>query len=160
MNVTYMVERWSTVWPELQPHWKNHWDEVALHHDRVPLDPDMEQYAMLDAMGRLSVLVARSAGKVIGYHMTIIRSHLHYKSTLHGFVDLYYIAPEFRQGMTGVRLFKEAVKELKRRGVVKVLSGTKLQISNKTGKSLDMSPVLERLGWQSTERLYSICLGD
>lgn len=152
MRVTYTIENWSDAWREMEPHWHAHWLEVALDHDSVPLAPDIESYNTLEKNGNLHLLVVRKDGKIIGYHIAIIRTHLHYKHTLHAFTDIYYVAPEHRQGMTGVKMFKEAEKSLAQRGVKKMVSGTKT--------SLDMGKIFERLGWRETERTYTKCIKD
>lgn len=150
--ITFMVEPWSSVWPELQPHWNAHWEEVAVNKDKFGLDIDFEAYADYERRGCLHVVVARDAGKVIGYHLSIVRPHLHYKQTLNAFTDVYYIAPPYRKGSVGIKLFREVEKTLKARGVVKMFTGTKL--------SLDRGRIFEHLGWSETERLYTKWIGD
>lgn len=152
MNVTYTVENWSDVWREMEPLWHSHWQEVALDHEAIPLAPDIDAYNTLERNGNLHLLIARKAGKIIGYHIAIIRPHLHYKHSLHAFTDIYYVSPEHRLGMTGVKLFKEVEKSLVQRGVKKMVSGTKT--------SLDMGRIFERLGWRETERTYTKCIED
>lgn len=149
--VTFAVEEWNDVSPEMAPLWESHWKEVARDHDHIPLDPDLNLYAYLASVGQLHVMVARDKGKVVGYHISIVKPHLHYKSSLHAQTDVYYIDPEHRKGMTGVRLFKEVEKSLAARGVKKMITGTKL--------SLDMGKIFERLGWHETERTYTKCIG-
>lgn len=147
MTVTYQTEPLADCREEIAALLKLHWDEVALDHDAIPLDTDWTSYEQMDREGQLAILTARKDGRVIGYHVTIVKPHLHYASTLHGFVDVYFVHPDHRKGMTGVRLFIEAEKALAKRGVVKIFSGTK--------KHLDMSLIFERLGWRPTETLYS-----
>ena len=149
--ITYQVEPWSRVWPELQPHWDAHWQEVALNRDTIKLNIDWDAYAAYDASGALHVMVVRKDGAVIGYHLSIVRPHLHYKDSLNAFTDVYYIAPEHRKGTVGVKLFLEVEKSLKARGVEKMFTGTKL--------SLDRGRIFERLGWTETERLYTKFIG-
>lgn len=152
MTVTYQVENWSDALKEMQGLWPLHWDEVATHKDSIPLAPDYGAYAYLESQGQMSLLVARCEGQMIGYHLTIVRAHLHYRQSLSGYTDMYFIHPEHRKGMVGVRLFKEAEKALRARGVQRMFTGTKL--------SLDMSRIFERLGWKETERLFSKYIGD
>jgi len=132
--------------------WHDHWLEVARDHDLIPLDPDVDEYARLDATGELQILTCRKDGRVIGYHFTLVRPHLHYKSTLHGFVDIYFVAKDHRKGRIGVELFIEAEKALAKRGVVKVFTATKTH--------LDMSRLFERLGWRPTEMVFTKILKD
>lgn len=152
MMVTYQVEDWFDCVAEMKLLWPLHWEEVALNRDKIPLEPDMDSYEAYAKAGALHVVTIRADGKIVGYHVSVVRPHLHYKSSLSAFVDMYYLHPDFRQGMTGVRLFKEVEKSLKARGVQKMFTGTKL--------SLDMGRIFERLGWHETERLYTKYIGD
>ena len=124
-----------------------HWREIALNHDEVPLDIDWARYADLHEKGALHVVTARREGRLIGYHIAIITTHLHYRSTLHGITDVYYIVPECRHGVTGMRLFQAVERELKARGVRKLFTATKLH--------LDQGPLFERMGYRPVERLYA-----
>ena len=152
MQVTYATEAWSDVVDELAQHWPAHWDEVAMHKDKVPLDPDFAEYARLEATGQLHVTVARHRGAVIGYLVAVVRPHLHYKSCLSAFFDLYYVVPSHRLWMTGVRLFSEAERALGKRGVKRMFTGTKL--------SKDAAVIFQRSGWDEAERLFIKYIGD
>lgn len=152
MTATYAVENWFEALAEMQALWPLHWDEVAMDKESIPLDPDYQAYAALANSGSMHLLVARQAGKMIGYHVSVVRGHLHYKTSLSSFTDMYFIHPDYRKGMVGVKLFKEAEKTLKARGVQKMSIGTKV--------SLDMSRIFERLGWTETERLYTKFIGS
>lgn len=146
-GTVFAVERWRDVRPEMLPLLQRHWREVALNHAAVPLDIDEERYADLDEAGALHILTARRDGALIGYHVAIISGHLHYKSTLHGITDVYWIAPECRHGVTGMRMFQRVEAELKALGVRKLFTATKLH--------MDQGPLFERLGYHPVERLYA-----
>lgn len=150
--ITYQVEQWSDCWEEMSQLWPDHYEEVAMNRDKIPLEPNMEMYKALDDSGQLHVLTCRKDGKIIGYHVSIVRPHLHYRSSLSSFTDMYFVDKAHRGGMVGVKLFIEAEKSLKARGVEKLFTGTKL--------SLDMGKIFERLGWVETERLYTKYIGD
>lgn len=143
----YRVERWKHLRGEMLPLLVRHWREVALNHADVPLDIDEQRYAELDEAGALHIVTARRNGLLIGYHVAIISPHLHYKSTLHGITDVYWLAPECRHGVTAMRLFQAVERELKAAGVRKVFTATKLH--------LDQGPLFERLGYRPVERLYA-----
>lgn len=149
--ITYMIEPWSACWPELQPLWDAHWQEVAINRDSIKLAIDFDSYASFEANGSLQVMVAREDGAVIGYHLSMIRPHLHYVHDLHAFTDVYFISKDHRKGSVGVQLFREVEKAWKARGVKKAFTGTKLH--------LDMSKLFEHLGWTETERLFTKVLG-
>lgn len=143
----YAVERWRHLRAEMLPMLVRHWREIALNHADVPLDIDEARYAQLDESGHLHILTARREGVLIGYHVAIVSVHLHYASTLHGITDVYYIAPEARHGVTGMRLFQAVEREMKALGVRKLFTATKLH--------LDQGPLFERLGYKPVERLYA-----
>jgi len=149
MTITYQVEPWDAYFPEVWPLWINHWREVGLNHEAIPLDPDVERYQAFADAGQLHILTMRDAGKLVAYHVTICTGHLHYKGTVHGLVDLYYVLPPYRKGMAGVRLFREAERSLKERGIRKIQTATKIHAH------LDMSRLLERLGYTHIEKVYS-----
>lgn len=150
--VTYAVEDWFAVQAEMAPLWKLHYEEVALNRDVIKLDPDFDMYDAMARNGQLHIVVARKAGAVVGYHFTIVRPHLHYRNSLSGMTDIYYIAPAYRTGRTPLRLFEFVEKTLKARGVQKLFTGTKL--------SLDAGPLFEKMGWKESERLFIKVIGD
>lgn len=149
MTVVFQAENFRNIQPELPPLLQAHWEEVALDHDAVPLDPDWQRYYALQDSNSLSCVTARNGegGPLVGYHIAIVAGHLHYASTKHGITDVYYLKPEYRKGFTGIRLFKAVDEEMKRLGVVKRITGTKVH--------LDMGPVLKRLGYRETEHVYT-----
>ena len=150
-GTVYAVERWRAIRAEMLPLLVRHWREVALNHADVPLDIDEARYKSLDESGALHIVTARQAGTLIGYHVAIISTHLHYASTLHGITDVYWIAPEKRQGTTALRLFQRVERELKARGVKKLFTATKLH--------LDQGRLFEHLGYKPVERLYAKLIG-
>lgn len=149
--ITYQVEPWPDVVDALRPLWHAHWLEVGSDHDLVPLDVDEGAYLHLHRIGELSVLTVRRDGEIVGYHISIVRPHIRYRTTLVAITDVYYVRPDARRGMVGVNIFREAEKALVQRGVRKLFTGTK--------KSLDMSPILERLGYREAETVHTKIIG-
>lgn len=147
MTITIQAEPWERAKAEIMAYWWQHWNEIALDKETVKLDPDVRLYDDHAAAGRLHVVTVRKSGELVGYHLTLISPHLHYKSTLCGFVDIYWLRPDCRAGLTGLNLFREVENSLTKRGVRKVYSGTK--------KHLDAGILFERLGWTEAERLYT-----
>jgi GNAT superfamily N-acetyltransferase len=146
------VERFSDVIEEAKPLLARHWEEVALNKDTVPLDPDWARYAAVEALGQLSVVTVRAAGRMIGYCCMVVQPGLHYRSCLEARMDIFWIAPEYRGRMGGVRLFRAVEAELKRRGVKRMYVGSKLH--------KDSSRLFEALKYKEIERWYSKTLGD
>lgn len=146
-TVTFLVEPWSQCWRELSALWGAHWKEVATHQDTIKLAVDMQAYAHMEAAGSLHVVVARSAGKVVGYHLSFVRPHFHYRDSLTAYVDVYFVDPAFRKGMTGLRLFKFVEQSLKARGVQRIFTATKI--------SHDKGDIFKHLGYKEVERVFS-----
>ena len=153
--ITYQTELLDTCQTEINQLLFDHYDEIALDQEAIPLDPDWTAYHSLENQGKFHITTCRKDGLIIGYYAVRVDTSPHYKSTLHGFVDVYFIKAEYRKGKVGLGLFIEAEKALKARGVKKLLSATKLHESNRTGKSLDASRLFDFLGWREIERVYS-----
>lgn len=147
MTTTYQVESWLDIQEEMLPLLTRHWHEVALNHAAVPLDIDREQYDNLATVGALHIVTVRRDGELIGYHVAIISGHLHYKSTLHGITDVYWVAPECRHGVVGLRMLQAVERELKSVGVKKLFTATKIH--------MDQGRLFEHLGYHAVERLYA-----
>jgi GNAT superfamily N-acetyltransferase len=146
-SITYQQESWATYWPDAKPLWEDHWLEIARDRETIPLDPAMDFYAQADAEGILHIMTMRLQGTLIGYHLALIQRHIHYQGTLHAFTDIYYVVPAFRRGMVGVTLFRQVEAALRQRGVIKIMTGTK--IAN------DVSRIFQHLGYRETERLWT-----
>lgn len=152
--VSFHVEPWPACVPEMQDLWLEHWREVALDQDIVPLDMDLARYAEAAREGRLHLVTARRDGLMIGYLVAFVQPHLHYASTIFATCDLYYLRPEARTGWRGVTLFRVAERTLRERGAVILQAATKIHVSPVTGRTLDIGPILERLGWTQSERTF------
>ncbi len=154
MAIKYAVEKWAHVLPDMEAILVQHWQEIALGHDKVPLDIARDRYQDLCDSGSLHIVTARDDGVLIGYHVAIVSGHLHYLSTLHAMTDVYYILPEYRVGRTGIRLFQFIEKEMRSLGVKKLYTGCKLHTANgRSGK------LFEYLGYKPTETIYTKYIG-
>ena len=151
-SVTVAPERFADVRDEIGALWLLHWQEIGQDKDVIPLDPDWDRYAALDASGHLAIVTVRKGGALIGYAFAIVDTHLHYRSTLFAALDLYFILPAHRGGRTALRLFQVLEAELKARGVVKAVGNTKL--------AHDQGRLFAFLGWREAERLYVKTLGS
>lgn len=153
--ITYQTEKWRTVLPEMEPLLVEHWREIALGHDKVPLDVARERYQQLCDEGSLHIVAVRDSGQLVGYHVAIVSGHLHYLSTLHGITDVYFLLPQYRKGRTGIHLFQRVEAEMRGLGVKKLFTGAKLHTAN--GQS---GRLFEYLGYQPTETLFTKYIGE
>ena len=147
--LTYAVEPWALFAKEAEEAglWRLHWQEIAQDAD-IPLVPDHATYSALDQAGQLHVVTARTPdGTLAGYWVGIIRPHLHYATTLHALTDVYWLVPDQRRGIAGYLLFKAVEMTLRKRGVVKVITATKIY--------QDVSQLFARLGYRETERVFT-----
>lgn len=153
--ITYQTEKWADVLPEMEPLLVEHWREIALGHDKVPLDVARERYQQLCDEGSLHIVTVRHDGQLVGYHVAIVSGHLHYLSTLHGITDVYFLRPQYRKGRTGISLFKRVEAEMRGLGVKKLFTGAKLHTAN--GQS---GRLFEYLGYEPTETLFTKYIGE
>jgi len=152
MSVQFAIETIDQVLNDMTWLWDIHWQEIALDKAKVPLNPDVDTFRLLEDAGLLLIVTARDGEKMVGYHVSVVRPHLHYKHSLSAYADMYFIHPDYRQGMTGVRLFKYLEEQLRKKGVERVFQSTKLH--------KDVGKLFERLGYKETERLYVKWIGD
>lgn len=147
-------ERFSAIAHELPPLFIEHWRELALNQDVIPLDMDWDKYYRLDVEGILRVLTARlPTGKLVGYVFLMAGPHLHYKSTLWGHVDMYWMDPTVRAGWTGVRLFKTLIAGAKVMKIVNLTLTTKYHFMDNR-----VSKLLGRLGFKPIETVHAMRL--
>ena len=142
--------RWESLRPDILPLWQQHNAEIASSGDQALFDPDWELFDEMAERDLDHWIEARIDGELVGYVFCIVKGHLHRKSTLSGFWDLYWLKPEHRRGWNGYRLIRAGRDSLWARGVRKQYVGTKMW--------KDIGPILERLGFQETERLYTVSL--
>lgn len=121
-----------------------------MHKDVFVCAPDWDRYYALDISGALRVLTVRSEGQLIGYLFALYVTHPHSKSTHIARVDTYWLDPVHRQGWTGVRMFKELLRQSKEWGSLFVVASIESHFMGaRAGK------LLERLGFERTEVVYS-----
>ena len=142
----FQVERIADIHEEAGPLLLEHWEEIAVDKDSVPLDPDWPTYFNLDSAGAVHCVTARDGGKLIGYAVYFVIPSLHYRGLLVADSDIFWLSPEHRKGLTGVRLLKFAEETLVLRGVNRIVNKVKIKH--------DVGAIFERMGYEPFERLY------
>lgn len=150
--ITFQVEKFREVVAEAAPLLEAHYYEIGMYQDKIEYDPDIERYEDMDDAGFLHIVTARDDGKLIGYYVSLLMPHLHYKGTLYAYNDIVYIDQKYRGGITAARLFKFVEKELKELGV------DVMTMHMKTYAPFDS--FLERQGWDYAERIHMKYIGD
>lgn len=143
--VSFQVEPWSRLWSEGEELFHQHYDELALHKDVMPMGLDNAFYSDLQLRNYLLVVTARRDGQLIGYYVGIVIAH-HPHNKGAGKVatcDMFYLKPSERKGGTGAKLLIAAEKELRAQGVKKATISTKAKFEN--------GELLDALGWEKTD---------
>lgn len=150
--ITAQVESLTARLEELKVLFPQHWEELALNKDKVPLDPRYDVYLARDAAGEVVLVTLREHGQIMGYFVGFVNPGLHYQTCLTCIMDIFYVRQDKRQGWNGVKLFKAVEEELKRRGVQRWFVGSKLH--------KDASTLFAYLKFQPVETYYSKWIGE
>lgn len=156
-KITYQWEAFSRIASELKSLLPLHWEEVALKHKGVPLEPDWERYFRFELAGYFKIVTVRDHGRLVGYSTWLILPHLHHASALWAHNDVMWIDPLYRQGFTGVRMLRTALKGLRAMGV-RVVHATTMDHFEKDRGGLGR--VFEFLGFERIQSVYALDLGE
>lgn len=126
---------------------REHWQEVAARKDLMVLDPDWDVYEDLEARGRLIQLVAWVGGNLVGYSVSFLMHHLHYRGLLLAQNDVLFITKEHRKGKLGLQLIRATEEAARDNGARMVLWHAK------PGTALDA--LLPRIGYAVHETMYA-----
>lgn len=150
--ITCHIESFEERLDELKLLLPGHYQELALNQDTVPLDPQYEVYIEREHQGGLLFVVLRDAGVMVGYYIGFIAPGLHYKTCLTCITDIFYVRPDKRKGTAGLRMFRFVEAELKRRGVQRWITGSKIDH--------DASALFKFLKFKCIETYYSKWLSE
>lgn len=150
--ITCHVETVRENFDELQVVIPQHYAELALNQDKVPLSPQWQIYFAREDAGEVLFVALRDAGKLIGYFVGFIAPGLHYSTCLTCIMDIFYVVQDERGQSAGKQLFQFVEDELKRRKVQRMFVGSKVH--------MDASWLFERLGYERCEVTYTQWLGD
>lgn len=152
--LTAQVENLTERLEEMKPLFPLHWEELALNRDKVPLDPQYDEYLRRDALGMVLFVTLRERGELVGYFVGFVAPGLHYRTCLTLTMDIFYLAPAHRNGSPkgALLLFREVEREARRRGVNRMFMGVKLH--------RDAGAIFQRLEYQPVETYYSKWIGD
>ena len=146
MTVTYQTEDPAEFIEALKGVLPEHYDELCVTKD-FPLMPDYEAYGRLHVAGMLRCITVRDDNELIGYALFIVHPHLHYKSCITAFEDIYFLKKEHRKGRVGIRLFQFVEDVLKKEGVHRIIMHTKIHMDN--------TRLFEYLGYKLTDKLFT-----
>jgi hypothetical protein len=122
-----------------------HYEELALNKDQIKLELDTKRYEEAEKSGVLHIATIRDDGKLVGYFVSALMSHLHYASVLCASTDMYFIKPEYRL-RCGAALIKFVELCWKAKGVRKAYVSCKVH--------LDKQKLLEALGYTFSDKMF------
>lgn len=142
----YGIEPFGSILDEALPMFHEHFEETAVYQD-VPLDVDVESYVELEGSGMCRTFTARTEdGKLAGYAIFLISGSMHRRTMRQALQDSLFVSKEHR-GLWIVGFLKWIDSRLKDLGVDVVIHNVTLL--------RDYSPILERCGYEWTDKLYS-----
>jgi GNAT superfamily N-acetyltransferase len=144
--LSYHDEDGAKVLDEMKALFDAHYDELCVTKE-FELDPNYDEYERLIQAKMLRFITCRIDGEIIGYVVFIIQPHLHYKTCLTAFEDIYFIKKEYRRGRIGIKMFQYAERVLKERGINRIIYGTKVHLDN--------SRLFEYLGYKHTDKVFT-----
>lgn len=150
--ITAHIESFRERLEELKPLLPQHWEKLALHKDKVPLNPQYETYFAREASGELLFVALRDTGRMIGYWIACIAPGLHYQTCLTAMMDIWNILPEYSGTIAPMILMRAVEREYKRRGVNRSIVGEKLHAP--------CGRLFHAFGYEPVERIYSKWIGD
>ena len=146
--ITYQYESWKTFGPDGEKLFPLHWEELALDKETIKPCCDHEKYQKLDEMGMLHVTTVRFHGVLVGYAINFLLENMHYKGAgLMAVSDMYFLLPQFRKGITGIRLFRTMEAGLKEKGVVRAATSCKVH--------KDHEELFVKLGWRFSDKTFT-----
>jgi ribosomal protein S18 acetylase RimI-like enzyme len=121
-EVSYQWELLSSIAGEMWPLFVDSYKESHSEHEDRPLDPNWQEYINLQVQKRLPIITARINGKLVGYIIWIVFSHLHHKTEKQASADTYYVKKEYRSGYNiGKEMFDRSDNVLRDMGCKDIL---------------------------------------
>ena len=139
--------------PEIKQIVHDHWQELALFQDRVPLIPQYDEYVRREKAGSLFLATVRRDGDIAAYYITQVAPGFHYSSTLTAHMDIMYVVPGSKGQGLSYPLMRCVERELRRRNAQVWYSGWK------AGNPQGMDRLHKLLGFQPADIYTAKWLG-
>lgn len=124
-----------------------HWEEVARHKDIMVLNPWVEKYAALEENNMIIAFGAFDDARFIGYAVTFIMPHMHYRDLIVASNDIIFLHKDYRASRAGLMLIRETERAAKESGAQMVLWHAK--------KDSTFDYLLDRKGYGVQDIIYS-----
>ena len=143
---TYQRESFEEAYKDAAPLLIKHWAEISSNLD-IALDVNVEAYVLSEANNLLRIYTARDEGVMLGYVALFIHRGLHYQQSVQATQDVFYVDPDHRGKMLGIRLIRFMEDQLRKEGVQIIHQHVKL-------KHPALGRLLERSGYTAVEKIY------
>lgn len=157
--MTALVFTWEPFWKLMQEGLpklaEQSWQETWSDEQNLKFNPDWVRYGRMEQDNIMRVFSARNDGKLVGYSVVLIGSELHDKDTQHAVIQDFYLSPECRKGLNGVKMFLELHNWLQKLGAKCVTVAERYVVKSEKG---GIGKIFARLGYQSQERLWKKAL--
>lgn len=150
--LNYQCENWMDAKHKMKWLWSLHDQEYNRLRPYKAMQLNMPVYDQAAENGMLFVVTATSGDKVVGYYYAFIQNHLHHVDSVVAITDTYYLHPDWRKGRNGIRLFQYVKRCLKALGVERIFLNAR--------KDDDKSRIFRYLGYQETDTVFTLYLGD
>lgn len=114
--LTFQVEKFKDVWPELCPLTILHWSEIHPGRESA-YKPNVKQYQHFNDIGFLHIFTARHEGVLVGQAVIYVTESMHTQQKM-AREDTWYFLPEFRRGRNAIDFLKYIENTLRENGVV------------------------------------------
>lgn len=125
--IAFAKETFEQLAPDIEPLLEEHWAELALWRDDIPLKADFPGYKRAYDAGMMRFYTVREDGALIGYALfVVVPRNLHYD---HRWArdDIIWIHPDARNFGVGTGLFEFFEADLAVDGPVVIMIETKAQ---------------------------------
>ncbi len=147
-DLTFQVEAFSRIAPELPPLFARHWAELG--DKDIPLDPDWQRMLVSDAQGQLKITTARAGDVLVGYIFNLVGAHPHSRSTLYSNINHLWLDPAYRGSFAVMRWLRLNEAMLDELGVKKRYIGIGNDfMAGRVGN------LFRRLGYKPVETTWS-----
>ena len=151
--ITAQIESFEHAIGELRRIFPEHWRELALFQDKMPLVPQYIEYVRREHAGQLFLATVRWDGKIVAYYTAQVMPGFHYGTTYTGTMDMLYVLPEVRGKGVIIPLMRCVERELRRRSVQIWYSGYK------TGNPLGLDQLLPKFGFIPADSYFAKWIG-
>lgn len=124
-----------------------HYEEIARNKHIMQLAPNWDLYERLEKGDLLLIISAWDEAKLVGYSVSFLSHHLHYRHLLYAQNDVLFVSKEYRRGKLGLALIRETENLARQRGAKLMLWHAK------QGTALDA--LMPRLKYQVQDIVYS-----